>query len=146
MLYRKKEHSGARTAMSTTVQKTIMVIDDDAVFCELITEVLGDHGHNVLTRGEGEGALEAIREQPPDLVILDVFLPGVSGYHVLAGLLDEPALRRIPVLVCTGEPLSIQYRGHALASLGVTVLEKPFDIATLVGHVNRLLKLVAADG
>lgn len=119
-------------------QKTIVVVDDDADFLEMIDEVLREEGYRVVPLSTGEGAFQAIKKRNPDLVLLDVRLPGVSGFHVLHSLLTEPGTSHIPVIVCTGEPWSLRYRERTLSEMGVTVLPKPFDIDTLIDQVDRL--------
>ena len=127
-------------------RKTIVVIDDDADFLELLNEVLAGEGYDIVALSSGEDAFETIRERAPHLVILDVRLPGVSGFHVLHRLLTEPETAHIPVMVCTGEPFSLRHRERTLTEMGVTVLPKPFDLDTLLDHVARLTSTSAAPG
>lgn len=127
-------------------QKTIVVVDDDADFLALINEVLREEGYHVVPLSTGEGAFQAIKERGPDLVLLDVRLPGVSGYHVLHSLLTEPGTSHIPVIVCTGEPWSLRYRERTLSEMGVTVLPKPFAIDALIDQIDRLTGAAPAQG
>jgi DNA-binding response OmpR family regulator len=124
-------------------QPIIAVIDDDADFQNLMEQVLGDHGYQVIGFPVGEGAAEVVRAAGADLVILDIRLPGVSGYHVLNRLLTNPATTHIPVLVCTGVAWGPAERRH-LSAMGVRVLPKPFDLDDLLAAVTALLASQAA--
>jgi CheY-like chemotaxis protein len=119
-------------------QKTVAVIDDDADFQNMMEDLLRDHGYRVVGFPIGEGAYQVIKDLAVSLVILDIRLPGVSGYHVLNRLLTDPETTHIPVLVCTGESWSIQDRERLLKEMGVPVLLKPFDLDDLLAQVARL--------
>ena len=123
--------------MATPV--TIAVIDDDADFQSLMEVALREHGYRVVGFPVGEGAVQVIREAGADLVILDILLPGVSGYRVLNDLLTNPETTSIPVLVCTGASWSIEERERVFGEMGVSVLPKPFQLETLVAEIERLL-------
>lgn len=118
--------------------QVIAVIDDDADYQNLLEQVLGDAGYRVIGFPVGEGAAEVIRAAGASLVILDLRLPGVSGYHVLNRLLTDPATTHIPVLVCTGAPWAPNERAP-FAAMGVRVLPKPFDLDDLIDTVAAML-------
>jgi DNA-binding response OmpR family regulator len=120
-------------------QHVIAVIDDDADFQNLMEQVLGEQGYRVIGFPFGEGAVEVVREAGAGLVILDIRLPGVSGYHVLNRLLTNPDTTHIPVLVCTGMSWSSAERAQ-LSTMGVRVLPKPFDLDDLMAQVTALLE------
>jgi DNA-binding response OmpR family regulator len=124
--------------MMSTQQSVIAVIDDDADLQNLMEQVLGDCGYRVIGFPVGEGADEVVQAAGANLVILDIRLPGVSGFHVLNRLLTNPATTHIPVLVCTGTPWTPAERA-SLTAMGVRVLPKPFDLDDLVAEVAALL-------
>ena len=63
--------------------KTILVVDDEESICQSLQGILTDEGYEVRTVGSGEEALKAIEEDPPDLALLDIWLPGINGLEVL---------------------------------------------------------------
>lgn len=82
-------------------KRTIVVVEDDAMFCKVITSALTGKGYNVFTFANGENADMAIRQNVPDLVVLDVMIPGRNGIDVCAGLEENPQFRDIPVVLMT---------------------------------------------
>jgi response regulator RpfG family c-di-GMP phosphodiesterase len=105
-----------------THQPTIAVIDDDADFQNLMEQVLADQGYRVIGFPVGEGADEVVQATHADLVILDIRLPGVSGFHVLNRLLTNPATTHVPVMVCTGMAWGPAVQAQ-LTAMGVHVLQ-----------------------
>jgi len=79
---------------------TILVVDDEREILDMLTDHLEDEGYAVSQAVDGEQALEGVRREPPDLVLLDITMPGVNGLEVLRRLRrDHP---RIPVVMITG--------------------------------------------
>jgi len=115
---------------------SILVVDDEASIRELLNQELHEAGYEVRTAGNGREALDQIRRQPPDLVILDVMMPELSGFDVAAVLKNDPVTMDIPILI-----LSIvqdKARGYRL---GVDrYLTKPIDTAALFREVGELLE------
>jgi CheY-like chemotaxis protein len=109
---------------ATTVPPVrVLVIDDEEVCRYLLKEILS-HGHfEVHEASGGEEGLRAAREQAPDLVLLDLMMPDISGWEVLRQLKGDPATSRIPVLVITSKVL--EQNDHIyLASLATAVFKK----------------------
>src|SRR5436190_20127077 len=101
--------------------KHVLVVDDEAGICELIASALRDHGYQVEQASSGEEALRAVTELHPDLIMLDVNLPGVDGWEVLSQL-RAAAGRQTPVGVMTG---GFMAQDQALASGSQGYLGKP---------------------
>jgi len=80
---------------------TVLVIDDSAQARELIRRFLTDEGFRVIEAGSGDAALALARQHPPDAITLDVLMPGMDGWAVLAALKAEPALASVPVIMVT---------------------------------------------
>ena len=115
--------------------KTILVCDDEESLRELIRAVLGPE-YRYLECEDGEEALELIRAQSPDLVVLDVMLPRRNGLEVLAELRRDPQHGKTPVIVVT----AWSYAVDAAASAGADVfLPKPFEPEHLKGTVEELI-------
>ncbi len=129
------QHVVSTTPTSTGYQKRILVVDDDAHIRRLLAQELGEAGYQVKVAQDGGSALTQIRNEKPDLVILDVLMPGISGFDVAAVLKNDPQTMGIPIII-----LSIvedEERGYRL---GVDrYLTKPVNTATLLKEVETLL-------
>ena len=123
----------------------VLVVDDEPEITEVLAEALALDGHEVRRCGAGDEALAAALAVPPDLVLLDVRMPGpgaggLDGLRVADALAADPRTRGIPVVLMTAA--SPQERGPwatALAGRGERVLFKPFPLAALLDTVARLL-------
>jgi CheY-like chemotaxis protein len=117
---------------------TILVCDDDDGLRELMKVALGP-GYRYVEAVDGEGALEALTLERPDLVLLDVMLPGYSGLEVLAAIRSDETLRDLPVVVVsawqTPEDRAAAAEAGANAFLG-----KPFELDELSLAVERLVR------
>jgi CheY-like chemotaxis protein len=82
-------------------EKTILVADDDELLRQLLEHRLEADGYRVVTASNGQEALERVRIEQPDLVVLDAMMPVLDGFAVLNTLQDDPELRGIPVLMLT---------------------------------------------
>jgi putative two-component system response regulator len=92
--------------MSSTLQPVILCVDDEKVTLKVIERLLIGSGYKVLTAENGERALEVLQSTKPDLVLLDVMMPGMDGYEVCAKLRANEALSYIPVLFVTALGIS----------------------------------------
>jgi CheY-like chemotaxis protein len=116
----------------------ILVVDDDASVRALLQQILTDAGHHVRLAADGMAAVDEVRRTRPDLLVLDVLMPGLSGFDVAALLRADPATEALPILVLS--VLRDQERG---VRIGVDrYLTKPVDGDVLVGTVDRLLERV----
>lgn len=107
----------------------ILIIDDDADIREAVSEVLAFEGHEVWSAAEGEEGLVRCRQVRPDLVLLDLMMPGMNGWDFLKSLRRDEALGRTPVLV-----MSALGRVPELPVSGF--LPKPFGLDALVAVVR----------
>ncbi len=123
----------------------ILVVDDEPDITALVAYHLARAGYRVSTASSGDEALRAAREERPDLVILDLMLPGVSGYDVLAELRKLEETRDVGVILLTArrdEPDRI--RGLSLGA--DDYLTKPFSPAELVLRVQAVLRRLGLPG
>ncbi len=119
----------------------IAVVDDDAVLRDLLHELLTDEGYATLLLAETAGLVEAFRQTPPALVILDIRLEDRSaGWRVLEALRQDAVTARVPVIVCSADRRCLQDRAAALTALGCVMLEKPFNLDDLLHHVRTCLE------
>jgi CheY-like chemotaxis protein len=113
--------------------KTILVVDDEPDVRDYLKMILVDAGFRVVTAGDGEEALERIRQSRPDFISLDLIMPRKSGHKLLFELKRDRELSRIPVLVVTA---------HARDEMGRKDLEDILDSAVMSGPGTYLEKPV----
>jgi DNA-binding response OmpR family regulator len=114
----------------------ILVLDDQQYLRDIVAAVLEDAGYPTLAVATPEEARQRLDELHPDLLVLDVSLPGTTGFVFLEELRGRSAWRTLPVIMVSGDP------GKLLAVEGradVVGLTKPFDISALVAEIERLL-------
>lgn len=125
-------------------RKHLLVIEDDAAVRELLIDSLGRQNCRVSAVDSGEDGLRLIEEDPPQLVILDVTLPGMNGLDVCRAMRRDPWMEKIPVLMLTGR----DDEDDIVAGLDVGAddyMTKPFTIKVLSARVNALLRRDRAD-
>lgn len=116
----------------------VLVIEDEPNIIEALSFILSRDGWTVHTHADGLTALDRVRALPPDLIILDVMLPGKSGFDILRDLRADPATAALPVLMLTARG---QTRDRDMAErLGATrFMTKPFSNAEVVAAVRELV-------
>ncbi len=107
----------------------VLVVDDDPDIQEALVHILESDGHEVSKAGNGCTALEMLRRQPPDVVILDLMMPAMNGWEFREAQMKDPRLARIPVIVISAATLREPIDADEF-------LPKPFE-------PSRLLELVA---
>jgi len=118
----------------------ILVVDDTPANVKLLEDLLGFHGYEVEAATSGEEALEAIRERLPDLMLLDVLMPGLSGYDVCRAVRADPALAMLPVVLVT----ALEDREERVKGLDAGAddfLSKPVNPPELLARVRSLLRI-----
>ena len=122
----------------------VLVVDDDALTRKLAAERLERRGLLVLRAGGGEEALRVARAQPPDLVLLDIQMPGMSGFDVLRALRADPALAAAKIVAMTASVMPDD-QGRMDQEDFDAVLAKPFRRNELLRVVGALLGVVLDD-
>ncbi len=120
------------------MDKHVLLIEDEPNIIEAIRFILSREGWKVSAHADGTTALDVIRQARPHLVILDVMLPGQSGFDILQALRSEPGLETLPVLMLTAKG---QGRDRDLADrYGAShFMTKPFSNAEMLQEVRHLL-------
>jgi two-component system, OmpR family, response regulator len=115
----------------------VLVVDDEAVLAEMVSMALRYEGWNIATAGDGAAALESARSQRPDVVVLDVMLPDMSGLDVLRKLREESP--QLPVLLLTAKD-ALEDRIAGLTAGGDDYVTKPFSLEEVVLRLRALLR------
>jgi CheY-like chemotaxis protein len=108
----------------------VLIVDDEFDIRQAVAEVLAEEGHQVLSAGDGAEALAYLREFHPNLVLLDLMMPGMNGWEFRAAQQGDPDIRSIPVVILSalGRESSIDADGF---------MQKPFDLDDLLAMVQR---------
>jgi two-component system, OmpR family, alkaline phosphatase synthesis response regulator PhoP len=117
---------------------TVLIIDDEAPIRLLCRVNLEAEGIDVIEAGDGPTGLELARSARPDLVLLDVMMPGIDGWAVAEELLDDDATDGIPIIFLTARA-EFRDRARGLDIGGVDYITKPFNPVELAPLVRRLL-------
>jgi putative two-component system response regulator len=129
------------TAPDRTGNETIMVVDDTPTNLTFLVELLGRRGYRVAAFPRGIMALKAAALEVPDLVLLDIMMPGMDGFEICRRLREDERLREVPVLFISAldDPAG---KVRAFAAGGVDYVTKPFQEEELAARVRTHLTLV----
>ncbi len=123
----------------------ILIVEDEPGVADLIEAVLKDEGYTVAIARDGAQGLMLARDWAPDLIFMDIFLPGVDGGTVIRRLKAEPETAAIPIVAMSAGRNIREHTGELDDADGA--LAKPFDIEALLAQVSfQLARRSAADG
>ena len=118
--------------------KTVLIADDKATGRELVRTVLENTGYKVIEASDGEEALRYAKEHNPDLIILDIHMPGRDGFGVIEALRRDPQFAATPVMALTASAMQGD-RERAVAAGFTGYITKPIRLSALRSEVERLL-------
>jgi putative two-component system response regulator len=125
---------------SITSRATVLIADDNEANREILTDLLNAEGYNLICAEDGDQALKAIRDEPVDIALLDVMMPGRSGFDVCCTIKSQPHTRFIPVVLVTGLS-SVDERIQGIRCGADDFLSKPVNRLELLARVHSLLRL-----
>ena len=116
----------------------VLVVDDEIYIVHILDFSLGMEGYEVITALDGEQALERMKSERPDLVVLDIMMPKLDGYEVCKAIKSNPATKQTPVILLSAKGRNVDQK------LGFDVgaddyITKPFSPRKLVERINQLL-------
>jgi len=120
-------------------RRRILIVEDETDLAELIAYNVSRHGHDPITVSDGQDAIDAARQAPPDLIILDVMLPTRSGLDVARELRKNPDTQHVPIIMVTARAED----ADQIAGLQVGAddyVTKPFSIKVLLARIDALLR------
>jgi DNA-binding response OmpR family regulator len=116
----------------------VLIIDDSATIVALLRRMLRQNELATLEAGDAETGIELARAERPDLIFLDIVLPGMNGFAALRNLRKEPTTRDIPVIMISGnEQATEQFYAHLIGA--DDFMKKPFSRAEVFARIERLL-------
>ena len=115
----------------------ILVVDDSATDRQYLTEMLQQAGFNVITAENGEECLTKVDAEQPDMVLMDVVMPGLNGFQATRALSKNPATAHIPVIMCTGKEQATD-RLWALRQGAKDCVIKPVSAEELLAKIEAL--------
>jgi CheY-like chemotaxis protein len=117
----------------------VVVVDDEPAIVEVVCDALGDADLTTVGCTHGREAHACIRKARPEVVILDVQMPGIDGIEVFRHMRADPSTSNIPVIFFTANVDKLKQRLPNYSSMGADLLPKPFDIDKLLDLVKRRL-------
>ncbi len=134
----KPEIATARDFITSTARRTALIIEDDPKSVAIISEVLAEADYSVVTATEGESGLQMALTMRPNLIILDLMLPGIDGFEVLKAIRDDEKISSVAVIIITSMELS-QSQKNSLGERVLYVLEKGrFTKEQFIDRVRRV--------
>jgi two-component system, OmpR family, alkaline phosphatase synthesis response regulator PhoP len=121
------------------MDKTILIAEDEAPIAKLVQFKLEKKGYKIIHKNNGKDALEAIKSEKPDLILLDVMMPYLTGFEVLKEIKSNLETKDIPVIMLT----AMGKEADAVKGFDFGVIDyirKPFNYAELVSRINRVFK------
>jgi DNA-binding response OmpR family regulator len=128
------------TSPSVATKPRVLIVDDDEPSRRLLQTMLATEGYDIDVASSGEETLEAVKLQPPDLILLDGMMPGLDGFQVASRLKRNVVTKNIPIVMVT----ALDDRSAKNLGVGVGVeeyLTKPVDRAEVCARVRTMLRL-----
>jgi class 3 adenylate cyclase/CheY-like chemotaxis protein len=126
-------------ATLTAARSDILVVDDVPQNVRLLQAVLTSNGYSVRAASSGPEALEQVTRKPPDLVLLDIQMPGMNGYEVCRRIRENPATQFLPVVMVTSSDTEVRF--NAIEAGADDFIVKPFDQQELLARVRSLVRI-----
>jgi CheY-like chemotaxis protein len=117
----------------------VLVVEDDKGCSELIAEVVGDLGYDVVVRDSAEEAQDLLAKRRPLLVVLDIMLPDADGFTVLNLMRSVPDMETVPVMLCTASLLPMNDLHAPVLDAHTEIVAKPFHLTVFAAVLQRLL-------
>jgi len=131
------QHFGPAPGPESSPRKTILVVEDNELNLKLFRDLLEAHGYEVISSKDGLDGLELARQRRPDLILMDIQLPRVSGLEVTKMIKSDPDLRNIPVIAVTafamkGDEEKIRQGGCE------AYIAKPITVASFIATIDAI--------
>lgn len=118
-------------------KRRVLIADDDVSIRTMLGVLLGDAGWEVTEAGTGDEALRLALEQPPDLLLLDINMPGLTGVEALKTLRSNSRTKALPVVMCTARE-TLEDVEACLSAGANDYIQKPLDLKAILAKVEKL--------
>ena len=130
--------SPAQKPMSAMAQKTVLIVEDNELNMKLFHDLIQAHGYNILQTKDGMEALKLARQHKPDLILMDIQLPEVSGLEVTKWIKEDDNLKSIPIIAVTA--FAMKGDEERIRSGGCEAyVSKPISVAVFLDTVRRFI-------
>ncbi len=117
--------------------KKILIVDDSATARHFLIDVLAKDGYDVVIAESGDEAITKVKTEMPDLVLMDVVMPGINGFQATRAITKDEATKHIPVLILTGKDMETD-RIWGLRQGATEFISKPVEPAVLLAKIRAL--------
>ena len=132
-------YTSSTDSVEKAERKKILVVDDDATIRKIAGELLTNAGYDVLKAADGQQALDMALKEHPDLIVLDLVMPKMTGFTVVREIRQDPRIKNIPILIFS-EVISVQAAHDILHKYGVSCfMSKAQMMISLVSRVREIL-------
>lgn len=122
-------------------QAKVLVVDDEVYILHILDFILGAENYDVVTATNGEQALQKVRDEKPDLVVLDIMMPKLDGYETCRRIKSDPKTKLIPVILLTAKGREVDQKlGREVGASDY--ITKPFSPSKLIERVQAVLGAV----
>jgi two-component system, cell cycle response regulator DivK len=137
-LHPRRPRCAARFCPGERILKRVLIVDDIEEQRDIYATLLGFHGYHVLEAEDGESAVALATRDRPDVILMDVMLPGLDGWKATERLKSDPRTSMLPVIILTSRALSADVEKSSAAGADV-YLSKPCDPRRILQEIQRLI-------
>jgi twitching motility two-component system response regulator PilH len=119
--------------------RAVLLVEDSPAQQEMISRILKKNGWRVIVANDGVEALQSLQKANPDLIVLDIVMPGMNGYEVCRRLKCDPKTQNVPVVMCSSKGEEFD-RYWGMKQGADAYIAKPFEDIELVGTIKQLLR------
>jgi two-component system, OmpR family, alkaline phosphatase synthesis response regulator PhoP len=130
--------AGSGATGEVQMPEKILIVDDDENARAIVQMLLEDQGYDILIAADGKTAIQLVKEGKPDLVLLDVMMPGMNGYQVCEQIKKDPMTRHIPVIMITAKDMGEDVE-MAISKEVDWYIAKPYDNKYLLSKIRSFL-------
>lgn len=120
-------------------KKKIMIVDDEESLIELVRAIMEQEGYEVITAMNGEDAIDKLKTAKPDLILLDMMMPGMSGREVCDKIRSDPKTKNLKIAFLTVAKFSEAGKGVLKEMKVLDYITKPFDNTDLIKRVKKIV-------
>lgn len=117
--------------------KKVLVVDDSPTDAHLLTQMLNKHGYSVATATSGEEGIQKAKSEKPDLILMDIVMPGMNGFQATRSINKDPATANIPIIVCSSKSQETD-KAWGLRQGAKDYIVKPITESELMAKIKAL--------